>query len=274
MKRTTAVMAALFLLIAALPCFAGTEAAGPSDEIMQFFENTALPEMKAFMKSPDSEYVGTIFDTEEEIDSLELKEAVPNYCQTGEDLGADQIELVNDCWSFVVSSDIGHSVIFSVYRSGSGELTFRGAQNAKNFLDAEAIMKKLMKKAGTEGEPIFIDNYFYSVLYADFNGDERVMTVPTDAGLLDEAYYSVNDYRELPTVEGYNAALAEERAKPLTDENGQYLYGAGTKILLSPKLSDEYAKKTSPLVWILPVAAAAVIAAVSIFAGKRRAANK
>ncbi|MBR3381889.1 MAG: hypothetical protein IKG85_02475 [Clostridia bacterium] len=251
-----------------ISCSAEVEKPSIPEDVLNYAQSVALPEMKTFMKAND--YVGTVFDSAEEIDSLRLGEAIPYMGYAGEKLSKGSVVCLDRSWTFVAEGNKGHSVLFYVYRTEEG-LSFSGAQNAKNYLDAKEIMQKLMKKAGVEGEPRFIDCFYCSVMYADFNGDERIITVLTDACPLNEKYYSVTDHRELPTLEEFNSAVAKERAKPIVDENGSPIFGSG-QIDISPHLSPAYGlgKGTS---WPIAVSASAVFViagAVGVGVRKRR----
>lgn len=284
MKRSIAFFMLALLILSSFPMLVLGEEA--PEDVVTFAEDDAAPKAKEFIKDPANGAIGSIVASAEEVDELTLGSGMRIYEIDGD--GPERLSdwlITRDDWCFSLDGNGKKVVLFNVHRDGSGRLSDSGVEGGANLNEALAIMERLAAKANVTSEPKlcrFMINY---VLLQSFNGDERVITIPTDIDELDKSYRGVTDYRELPT----GADLIEEIRTTMAEAVPGY-YGAPSQLLpahpgvltgeapaqapsetevpAADKLK-EATGNTSPLWYVIPAAIVVIAAAAVII--KRRA---
>lgn len=271
MKKTFALFIALAFVFC--PLITGASGASDADEVpefvMNYIEKTAMPMFKEFMGKPGNSYVPQYFSSKEEVDGLHLGSVYTLYSISAvEGKLSDVLEPAGG-WLFTL--DLDEPKVFADVFKGEPLDTY-GPVTAENLVDALTVLKRAADNAGIEFKPVLIDyGWHYLIAYMSFNGDDRVIPIPTTAFKLDEEYSSVTDYAELPTGEELLAKIEQMMSKKNTNDKGEPLYGDDVMIRLNPHLGAGKgvmaAVKTnegnSPLRVILPIAVSAAIIAAA-----------
>lgn len=262
MKKVFAILIALMILASSAICFANGNAAEEEipENVMHYAEYTALPYYKREMKLGG--YIPQFVSSENEIDSLSLGEGYRLYA-----FQTENVETISETlrpleqWLFTLDLD---EPFMYFYVRGGDPITTVGPFSAKNLIPAFEVFERVAKNAGIEFKPILLHlSYYELALYMDFNGDERVLPVPSDAFDLDKDYLSVEYYTQLPTgkeyIDAHNEIIAWAAAHP--DQAG-----GPNEAMLSPKLdaAAPYGRPVSPAMRILPYAACVIGAAAFI----------
>ena len=266
MKRIILIfLAAVIVTHAAFASAAGhTASENPEavpEDVAAYAENTVLPTAKGFMMNPENGFIGKTVENAEEIDNLTSgniyqlwTESIP---MTGEEELPELITCSNQ-WLFCIDGPDETAALAVIYYDNDGKLGHYGVSDGKNFRNAINIMEGLANKAGTEEKPRVIGGGmdYGHALALEFNGDMRVITVPSSAFELDPAYFRVSSYKELPTGNDYVKALKHEFDQ--ASAGSEYVYGNSSPSL-APKLS---AWKKLILPFTITLIAAAMIAGI------------
>ena len=277
----------------------------PAD-VLEYAGGEGMAFMKEFMKRPGFGYIdeenqedggkfdSAKFSSAEEIDALTLGQGYRLSClktvvEERGDTVADSTCLT-DRWIFELVSKNGPLLYSGVTKEADGRFTSFGALDAFNLSAALSVMKTLAINAGVSFEPVIMEANFEHLVAQNFNGDDRIVLVPGSWRRLDDEYFSVTWYGQLPTykeyMDEYNASfipyIDPETGEPI-DLTKVPCGGSGDSMALCPDLSAKAPEKTmektinggSRITVILPVAASVLIAAAMvIFALRRRKPNK
>lgn len=274
-----------------------------SADVLEYAKGEGMAFMKEFMKRPGNGYLednnlpeegkkeGVYFSSAEQIDALTLGQGYRlSYIKTVPEERGNTINEstdLSDIWLFSLDSSSGPAVYFGVTREAEGKLSYFGAISARNLSTAFSIMKTLAVKEGVSFEPVLIEADFEYVVAQSFNGDERIIVVPSDAFRLDDSYLFVKWYGQLPTYKDFLAAYTESFMPYIDPETGEPIdfskvpcggggSGSPTSILpdLSIKAPEKAPKRDAAFSAILPIAAAVLIAAVLFFIVRKKRQNK
>lgn len=236
------------------------------EEVLSYAENTAFPYARGFFLSSSNKAY----------DKDELKLGTAYHCSgyylpRTENAKLSELMHLKRTWLFTIEAHGVPVALFTVYYN-NGVLEHQGVEDAGNFNMAMNTMERLAEKEGIPFEPVIINMGDYcSAVYMSFNGDERVITVPTSAFRLDPDYEKVADHTELPKAE--ELLKAELEAVSEIAETGD-VWGGGA-IELKPHIASDAAEAEKagalPVLYIVCAAAAVmIIAAVALAARKTR----
>ena len=220
MKKTIAFL--ILLLIIVSVSFVNAEPIDLIPErVLEYAREVVTDEAKSFMK--EYGYIGTVFESADEIDALRLGEGMAIRGLDRSNKKAFAWFVSEDEWRFSLDDETGPRVFFTVTIE-DGRLCSSGAEDAKNFNDAKRIMKSLADAEGINDEPVFVETLTCRMFYLSFNGDERIITVPTSAYHLNDGYYCVTSYKELPTASEILAAIMQSEKDAMANPDA---YGMG-----------------------------------------------
>jgi hypothetical protein len=269
MKKNVSILLTALFLMAAIPVFAAPNNSAIPADVLAYAQGEGLKSIKEFMKMPENLYVGGLFKTEAEIDALTLgqgyrlsyeKMVMEEWGETLKDS-----TYLSDSWLFSLDNGSGPVVYYGVTKDGNGKFSYFGTERAYNLSTALSVLKTLAENEGVSFAPIIMEEFGYYVAQ-DFNGDERIITVPGDAFRLDDSYLSVTRHEQLPTFKDYLAEMTNR----ISDQ--EYAVGEGIVTLL-PDLSAEAPAEASNNSRILPAilcsAAAVLIVAAAVILGLR-----
>ena len=273
-KRSFVLLLAFVMLLPAT-AFAWTV----PQSALEYAEETAMPFFKACMKNPDDSWLGVY--SEEEIDAMTLGQGLPVFAY--DENSPDTIKEIVDggaaSWCFSLDTKDGPAALFEVRTDADGEMYHSGPELADNLNEAMAVMERLAQKEGIEEEPVLLTPRLAGyALCLSFNGDTRVITVPTSGmGSLDKAYSELTDYRMLPTLAELKAAC-REKAEYYAAHPGEYGSGAITLLPHAEPVDSDSPEKGPAKMTLLPfiiglIVVAMAAAAVLVFS-KRRAGQK
>ena len=268
-KNSICVLLVVLLFVCALSVSAEADNSSIPADILAYAQGEGMESIKEFMKTPENLYVGGLFKTEAEIDALTLgqgyrlsyeKMVMEEWGETLKDS-----TYLSDSWLFSLDNDSGPVVFYGVTKDGNGKFSYFGTDRAYNLSTALSVLKTLAENEGVNFAPIIMEEFGYYVAQ-DFNGDERIITVPGDAFRLDDSYLSVTRHEQLPTFKDYLAEITNR----ISDQ--EYAVGEGI-ITLLPNLSAEAPAEESNNSRILPAilcsAAAVLIVAAAVILGLR-----
>lgn len=260
MKRFAAIVFALLILAVSAVCTASEKA--PEEEVpenvMNWFESSALPYLKEFMGKQGNSYVPQYFTSKEEVDLLTVGSVYRLYTFNGSRGSISEMVDPSDMWLFTL--DLDEPKVYVAVLDGDPLDTF-GPVTAENLAAAFDVLKRTADNAGVEFKPVLIDyGWHYLAAYMSFNGDERIVPIPPTAFKLDESYDSVTSYLELPDALDLIGELDKKASESVTNANGEVVYGSDPTLRLAPRLgagANEAAsvKENSPLMRALPFAA-------------------
>lgn len=278
MKRTIAIFVSLVILV--LPILSGASGIVQEDEvpefIMNYFESSALPYYKSFISNADNGFIPRYFSSKEEVDLLKAGSVYRLYNINGNEGRISDVIEPSNGWLFTLDLD-EPKVFIDIFEEDP--LDFYGPVTAENLVAVFDVLKRTADNAGVEFKPILIDyGWHYLIAYMSFNGDERVIPIPTTAFKLDEEYAAVTSYLELPTGDDLMSEMQRLSARSVTNENGEYVYGTNSTIHLTPNIgsgdkviSASVSNSSSLLKGMIPVlASAALIAVIAIAVLQRK----
>lgn len=264
-KSVLIILLVVFVFAAALQANGAEAVKGGENipaEVMEYAENMAFPYAVGFMQNSGSEAYKAY-------DKEELKLGAAYQCadyvlSSREDAKLSELLRYKDMWLFTIEAEGQPVVLFTVFRN-NGVLEHQGIEDAANFNSAMSIMRQLAEKESVSFEPVVISTGDYcTAVYQSFNGDERVITVPTDPD-----YEKAAAFTELPKAEELIAA--DKEAAEAAAEGG--LWGADAAAL-KPHIGTEgtAVKRTLSPVWLAAIIAACalVIAGIAVAARKSR----
>lgn len=264
MKRTLVIILALSVVFASLTCMASEQAV--PENVIDYADGFVVSYLKSFMKS--SGFVGSLFESDEEIDALTLGSGYKLYYIAYEEGKPIAESLVpSEQWLFSMDGN-EEKVLFSVFEGE--ELTFEGPENAENFRTVMDILRSLAKKEHVEFEPKLLRYAGRMIAFMEFGEDERVIPIPTSAFKLEEEYLSVTSSKELPSGEELVQKLISNVKTASMQPAGSV---GGDFINLHPHLNNEtidHKNPTPALIVALASAAVLVIAGLLIFSRKKR----
>ena len=269
MKKSVLIILLVVCVFAAALQANGAEAVKGGEnipaEVLEYAENTAFPYAVGFMQNSGNEAYKAY-------DRDELKLGAAYQCadyvlSSREDAKLSELMRYKDMWLFTIEAEGQPVVLFTVFRN-NGVLEHQGIEDAANFNSAMSIMRRLTEKESVSFEPVVISTGDYcTAVYQSFNGDERVITVPTSAFRLDPDYEKVAAFTELPKAEELIAA--DKEAAEAAAEGG--LWGADAAAL-KPHIGTESTavKRTLSPVWLAAIIAAFALAIAGIAAAARK----
>lgn len=266
MKRILSILIAVIVMSAAV-CSAFAEAETVPADIAAYAADDGAPFAKAFMKNPDNGFIGNAVASAEDVDALTIGSGFRLYGIDFNGNGKLASAYPLDEWSFPLELNGEFKVFFDVIREEDGKLSKAGAEPAANFNSAMGIMERLAEAEGVSDEPVILRPLLNYVICLSFNGDERVIVVPTSAFEFDKAYLSVEDHTQLPTLREYIDAVNAGRQTGAPEDAAG---GAVVTLATHPKGYTEVQNK-SVYPYIIIAAAAAVLVAAAAVLLKRKA---
>ena len=264
MKKIISLILVASAVLGTVVCNAAGQ--GVPQKVMDYAESFAVPYLKSFMKS--SGFVGSLFESDEEIDALVLGSGYKLYDIAYEEGKPVAESLVpSEQWLFSMDGS-EEKVVFSVFEGE--ELTFEGPENAENFRAVMDILRSLAKKEHVDFEPKLLRYAGRMIAFMKFGEDERVIPIPTSAFKLDEEYLRVTSSKELPSGEELVQKLISNVKTASMQPAGSV---GGDFINLHPHLNNDTIDPINPapaIIIALASVAVLVSAGLLIFSRKKR----
>ena len=236
--------------------------------MMQYVEKKA-GFLKGLMRDENAGYIGTVFNSAAEIDSLKIGRG---YRVFDAELRAPDkkiSETLKESSTMLIAfeNETGPAV-FMIVTDDGGTYSSSGPVMACNLNEAISAMQSVANKSGINTSPYVVpgadDRDFYIML--PFNGDMRVVYAPSPCYEFNADYHKVKNYKELPTEDALKAEIerAFEPFKDLTET----VYGNSMKLELNPQLE----QRSFPLALIMATAVFVIVAillGIVIYSRKR-----